>query len=449
MNLPKDFEERMKRMLGEEYPLFEKALDGEGLTGVRIKPGKKELFRELLNEEQRVEWCADGYYCDKSVLSGKHPYHMAGLCYFQEPSAMAVVEAMKINPDDYILDLCAAPGGKATQAGLKLSGEGMLVANEIISGRAQILAENIERMGISNAIVTNEAPERMAERFEAFFDKIIVDAPCSGEGMFRKDIKARGEWSIKHTKACAVRQGHILECAYRMLAPGGSLVYSTCTFAPEENEGAVCELLKNHSDMRLSDTSLSMLDDGRSEWGKYGYDMHLTKRIFPHRQRGEGHFLALMKKDGERQKRTEHTYKTDKKCEEAVNLLREFEKKALNTANDGVFELFGDNLYLLPHGIKADKLRIVRAGLHLGVCKKNRFEPSTALLLSLGKDAMKNKISFEPESAELHKYLCGEAIDGDINGYLAICVSDNPIGWAKGSQGILKNRYPKHLRLLK
>lgn len=450
MNLPEDFKNRMKQMLGDEYAIFEEAFDREeSFVGVRIKPEKRELFKELLKNSEKVEWCNDGYYCDKSILSGNHPYHMAGLCYFQEPSAMAVVEALKINPDDYVLDLCAAPGGKATQAGVKLSDEGLLIANEIIPKRSQILAENIERMGISNAIVTNESPERLSESFENFFDKIIVDAPCSGEGMFRKEIKARDEWSINHTKTCAVRQGHILECAYKMLSPGGSMVYSTCTFAPCENEETVCEFLKKHPDMKLSDTGLSMLDDGRSEWGKYGYDMQPTKRIFPHKQRGEGHFLALFEKDGEKSERIQNTYKIDKQCSEAVKLFRDFEKKTLNAEFDGAFKLFGDNLYLIPHGINIDKLKVARAGLHLGVCKKNRFEPSTALALALDENSIKNKMSFEPDSEELKKYLHGETLSGDINGYLAICVSGNPVGWAKGSQGIIKNHYPKYLRLLK
>ena len=450
MNLPNDFENRMKKMLGEEYDSFAEAFsDEEHYVGLRIKHEKKELFYDILKDCERVEWCPDGYYCDKSVISGNHPYHLAGLCYFQEPSAMSSVEAIKIEPDDFVLDLCAAPGGKATQAGLKLSPKGMLVANEIIPKRAQILAENIERMGISNAIVTNEAPEKLSERFEGFFDKIIVDAPCSGEGMFRKEPKAIEEWSINHTKTCAARQRHILACAYKMLVPGGSLIYSTCTFAPCENEETVCYVLENYPDMHLLDTGLTMLENGRNDWGDNKHDVTLAKRIFPHKNKGEGHFIALFKKDGEKPMRENVKFKEDKKCTDAVRLYKEFEKNTLNTELSGCFRLFGENLYLVPNGIELDKLKVVRAGLHLGVCKKNRFEPSHALALSLSAEQFKNKLSFSVNSAELSKYLHGETLTVDINGYLAVCVDDNPIGWAKGSQGIIKNHYPKYLRLLK
>ncbi len=450
MNLPNEFEERMKKMLGDEYDSFAKAFSNEEIyVGLRIKPEKKELFSEILKDCEKVEWCSYGYYCDKSVISGNHPYHLAGLCYFQEPSAMSSVEAIKIEPDDFVLDLCAAPGGKATQAGQKLSDNGLLVANEIVPKRAQILAENIERMGISNAIVTNESPERLSERFEGFFDKIIVDAPCSGEGMFRKEPKAVEEWSINHTKTCAVRQRHILDCAYKMLSPGGSLVYSTCTFAPCENEQTVAYFLEKYADMHLAHTGLDMLDDGKNEWCDSRVDVSLSKRIFPHKNKGEGHFVALLKKDGEKSIREKIRFREDKKCIEAIKLYKEFEKNALNIELDGCFRLFGDNLYLIPHGIELDKLKIVRAGLHLGVCKKNRFEPSHSLVLALKEEQFKNKISYTADSKELIKYLHGETLTADICGYTAICVDGNPIGWAKGSQGILKNHYPKFLRLLR
>lgn len=453
VNLPTDFENRMKIMLGVEYDSFLEAFKNEEYcVGLRLNPKKKnvkKLFSAILKNCDRVDWCTDGYYCDKSVISGNHPYHLAGLCYFQEPSAMSCVEAIKIEPDDFVLDLCAAPGGKATQAGLKLSSKGLLVANEIIPKRAQILSENIERMGISNAIVTNESPEKIAERFKGFFDKIIVDAPCSGEGMFRKEPKAVEEWSINHTKTCAVRQRHILDCAYSMLSPGGSLVYSTCTFAPCENEETVCYFLQKYPDMNLDETGLAMLENGRNEWGNNEIDVTLTKRIFPHKNKGEGHFVALFKKDGERPVRNEIKFKEDKNTQEAVKLYKEFEKSTLNVELFGCFKLFGENLYLVPHGVELDKLKVLRKGLHLGVCKKNRFEPSHALVLSLKEEHFKNKLSLSKDSLDLLKYLHGETLMGDISGYLGVFVDDNPIGWAKGSQGIIKNHYPKYLRLLK
>ncbi len=453
MNLPYDFEIRMKEMLKEEYDSFLEAFSkNESYVGIRLNNRKKnvqKLFGDILKDCEQVAWCDDGYYCTKDIISGNHPYHLSGLCYFQEPSAMSSVEALSIQPDDFVLDLCAAPGGKATQAGAKLSKDGLLIANEIIPKRAQILAENIERMGISNAIVTNETPERLSQRFEDFFDKIIVDAPGSGEGMFRKEPRAIEEWSINHTKTCAVRQRHILDCAYKMLSAGGSLIYSTCTFAPCENEENVEYVLEKYPDMHLENTGLDMLDNGRNEWSQGKFDLEKTKRIFPHKNKGEGHFIALFKKDGARLERKKIIFKEDKKCIEAIKLYREFEKNTLKIELTGDFRLFGDNLYIVPHGICLDKLKVVRAGLHIGVCKKNRFEPSHSLVLSLEEDQFKNKISLSLNSPELSKYLRGETLTGNEKGYVAICVDNNPIGWAKGSDGIIKNHYPKYLRLRK
>lgn len=450
MTLPKDFCERMKKMLDNEYESFIKSFDDSpSYTAIRINKRKANAattMKLFTDELEAVEWCADGYYCDKASFSGNHPYHIAGLCYFQEPSAMSCVETLNINPDDFVLDLCAAPGGKATQAGAKLSCDGLLIANEIIPKRAAILAENIERLGISNAIVTNETPEKLSDKFESFFDKIIVDAPCSGEGMFKKEPQAIEEWSINHTKTCAIRQIHILECAYKMLKSGGYIAYSTCTFAPCENEGVVDYMLKTYPDLTLYDTGLDMLDCGNEKWVNSSFDMSKARRIFPHKHKGEGHFVALFKKDGISEKNNINTIKYDKKTEDGIKLFREFEKNTLNLKTEGYFKLFADNLYLVPHNINTDGLKLVRGGLHLGICKKARFEPSHAFLMSLNCDDIKNCISYKADSVELNKYLHGETLSGDFNGYCAIAVEGTPIGWAKGSGGILKNHFPKHLR---
>ena len=451
MELPKNFSARMKQMLGDEYDEFIGALQNAPIrTGLRVNERKECAYSEIsdiIGGLEKIEWCNNGFYCDKKTISGTNPYHVAGLFYFQEPSAMASVEALTPKKDDYILDLCAAPGGKATQAGAYLDGSGLLVANEIIPKRAAILAENIERMGIANSIVTNESPEKLAEKFPQFFDKIIVDAPCSGEGMFRKEPQAVTEWSINHTKTCAVRQRHILDFAYKMLAPGGYIAYSTCTFAPCENEETVEYFLDSHSDMSLADTGLDMLSAGRNEWASGRYDMTKTRRIFPHTQKGEGHFIALLKKDGERADRAFSKKTTKKNTESGVKLFKAFEKETLFTDFDGCFEMFGDNLYLVPHGIDTDGLKLVRGGLHLGVCKKNRFEPSQALLSSLELSEFKNSVSFFAESEEIRKYLRGETINSDVKGYCCMAVGKAPLGWAKGSDGILKNHFPKYLRL--
>ena len=243
MELSKDFKDRMRDLLKDEYPDFEKAfIDGESYIAIRVNRKIPESLKNIISNLEKVPWCPDGYYITKDILDGKSPYHIGGYIYFQEPSAMSVVPVLSIEPGDFVLDLCAAPGGKATYAGELLKGEGLLVANEIVKKRATILSDNIERMGIENAVVTNENPKDLEDKFPEFFNKIIVDAPCSGEGMFRKEERAIEEWSIEHTKSCAVRQKLILDSAIKMLSPGGKLVYSTCTFSPLENEG-VCDYI--------------------------------------------------------------------------------------------------------------------------------------------------------------------------------------------------------------
>ena len=450
MKLPEKFELRMQNMLKDEYDDFVKSLDSAPIfTGIRINTSKSGADRAVISEFgelQKVAWCENGYYADKSVISGNHPYHLAGLFYFQEPSAMSTVSALTIDADDYVLDLCAAPGGKATHAGALLGKNGLLVANEIIKNRAAILSDNVERFGLSNTIVTNETPQRLAEKYPHFFDKIIVDAPCSGEGMFRKEPQAVDEWSEEHTLSCGVRQKHILDCAMKMLKGGGYIVYSTCTFAPAENEQVCAYMLENYNVEIIKPQNLDMLSNGKTEWSDSDYDMTNTRRIFPHTHNGEGHFVALFKSLDNEDREIQKNSKTKNDGEK---LYREFEKDFLNVNLDGEFLLFGENLYLKPKGIDIDKIKTVRAGLHLGICRKNRFEPSHALCLALNKEDFKNSIDFPCDSDILKKYLMGETIDCDKKGWCAVTVDGFPIGWGKASNGVLKNHFPKYLRLKK
>ena len=448
MRLPEKFETRMREMLNDEYDDFLKAMDESPLfAGIRINTLKENAAEMVFREFGRLEkipWCADGFYADKAVISGNHPYHLAGLFYFQEPSAMSTVAALPIEKDDYVLDLCAAPGGKATQAGALLGDNGLIIANEIVKSRANILSDNIERMGIKNAIVTNETPQRLAEKYPCFFDKIIVDAPCSGEGMFRKEPQAIDEWSIEHTISCGERQKNILQSAMKMLKCGGYLAYSTCTFAPEENEKVCAYMLENYNVELIAPQNLDMLCEGKTEWSASRFDMNNTRRIFPHRQNGEGHFVALFHSLDNNTNEMKKI--TSKKCD-GEKLYREFEDKFLCTELNGEFCLFGENLYLMPRSIDIDKIKVARAGLHLGIIRKNRFEPSHALCLALKKEAFKNSVDFECDSDTLKKYLMGETIPYDKNGWCAVTVNGYPIGWGKASGGILKNHFPKHLRL--
>jgi NOL1/NOP2/sun family putative RNA methylase len=454
MKLPEAFCTRMKNMLGSEYDSFERVFTTEPpYTAIRInssKTGARERILGVTGSLDGVAWCGDGYYADKSVISGKHPYHFAGLFYFQEPSAMTVAEAADIQRGDFVLDLCAAPGGKSTHVLSRLGSSGLLVANEISKKRASVLAENIERFGALNTLVTNEPPEKLTARFGGFFDKIIVDSPCSGEGMFRKEPQAIDEWSEAHTLSCAARSRGIVDCAVKMLKQGGRLIYSTCTFAPCENEGIVSYILSSYPDMTLiNPTMLSMLDCGKGEYIGSDADFSYSKRVFPHKSRGEGHFVAVFEKNGSCS-RTEFKVKQKKAdISDALALYRSFERDALNITLDGNFTVFGENLYRLPDGIDCvDGLKVVRAGLHLGVCKKGRFEPSQSLALALDKSAFVSVCDLPADSSDMKAYLRGEATAYDGSGWTCVCADGYPLGWGKASQGILKNHFPKHLRVI-
>ena len=445
MVLPGNFTERMKNMLGGEYDAFVCALETEPIrSGFRVnilKENAKNAVLSEFGELESVPWCETGYFADKSEISGNHPYHTAGLIYFQEPSAMSVVEGLPIDEGDYVLDLCAAPGGKSTQTAAKLNGTGLLVSNEIVRKRAEILSGNIERMGIKNAVVTNESPEKLAKKYPSFFDKIIIDAPCSGEGMFRKEPQAVTEWSIEHTKSCAARQKNIIDSAVKMLRGGGYIIYSTCTFAPEENEQVVSYILDNYNFELCEIPKLSMLSDGVPAWSDGNEELTKTKRIFPHREKGEGHFIALLRNldDTPPIRQEVKSQKID------LKLYREFEKAAMNFELQGNFTLFGDNLYLIPDGIDINGVKVIRAGLHLGVMKKNRFEPSHAMATACPKKFFKNIAEYG--IADANKYLSGEVLPCEKKGWCAAAYKGFVLGWGKSDGAMLKNHYPKGLRI--
>lgn len=424
MTLPEAFKERMKTDLKNEYDSFLQSFEEEPTIALRVNTLKltAEEFKNTVDFcGDSVAWCPTGFYYDGK--KGNHPSSIAGLFYSQEPSAQIAAELVGVEKGDKVLDLCAAPGGKSTQLAAKLHGEGLLVSNEVNPGRAKILCENIERMGITNAVVTNMYPEKMEKLFPCFFDKIVVDAPCSGEGMFRKDDVAVQEWSIEHTHSCAERQLLILDSAYKMLAPGGKLVYSTCTFARVENEGVAEKFADKYPDITL-------------------LEMH---RLMPHKIKGEGHFSALFEKNGE--KKTEKFSAPVPAKKEMAEAFRMFEKENLNIALDGSFVSFGEILYLLPKEmISLDKIKCVRPGLCLGEVRKGRFIPSHHLCMALKKDDFKRTIALSDE--EISLYIKGQAImnDGE-KGYGAMLYKEKyPIGWYKLSDGCAKNHYPKYLR---
>lgn len=458
--LPQDFVNRMKQMLGAEYEAFEKSYELPKFQSLRLNPLKvrqEEFLTKAPFTMSKVPWCENGYYYENMDTPGKHPYHEAGVYYIQEPSAMAPVEYLEVKPGERVLDLCAAPGGKSTQIATAMRGEGMLICNEIHPARAKILSENIERLGITNAVVLNETPAHLAEVFDSYFDRILVDAPCSGEGMFRKNEDACGEWSLANVDLCGVRQDEILDCAASMLKPGGRIVYSTCTFAPIENEGSVYRFLKRHPEFT---TVKAQVYDGmtKGELSWYCDDEEMneaithTVRLWPHQLKGEGHYLAILEKTGtltpEYQgycKNQPEKIVSEKECTEFYTFCEE--NLTITLRGDKI--KFGDNLYLIPEGMPGLKgLKVLRPGLHLGTMKKNRFEPSHALALALSDKDVKHCADFASDSYEIKAYLNGQTLnyEGEKGWYL-VTTDGYSIGWAKLAGFVLKNHYPKGLRI--
>ena len=440
--LPEVFLQRMKALLGEEYADFLASYDTPRNTGLRFNPLKGEV-PQLDFCTERVPWAENGYYLQPDARPGLYPLHDAGVYYLQEPSAMAPATLLDAQPGERVLDLCAAPGGKTTQIASAMRGEGLLICNEIHPKRARILASNIERMGISNALVLNEHPAKLEGRFVSYFDKILVDAPCSGEGMFRKEDAAVTDWSEETVQMCAARQTEILNSAAQMLAPGGRLVYSTCTFAPEENEGVINKFLELHPDFSVERVEAPWFSPGHPDWiGGGRQELANTFRLLPHKLKGEGHFAAVLR-------RTEGARRKELPLQKTAELPREIQdfmqKNQISIPNRVI--AFGETLYLAPEELPELRgLKVLRAGLDLGEVRKGRFVPAHALALWL-KD-FPNCLHLDPESNEIAAYLRGETLHADLQGWVLICADRYSLGWAKGSAGVLKNHYPKGLRRL-
>ena len=432
--LPEQFIENMKKQLPEnEWEAFFACYENKPYKGVRLNPlkgGMDELKGILPFLGEQVAWEKNGYYTDEEKL-GASPYHFAGLFYSQEPSAMCAAPLLEVQEGEKVLDLCSAPGGKGTQLACAMNGKGLIVLNEPISSRAKILSQNVERMGIKNAVVLNEYPETLAKRFAGYFDKILVDAPCSGEGMFRKNSEeALAEWSEENVAMCAERQASILDCATEMLKKGGRLVYSTCTFAYAEDEGQVCDYLQKHP------------------------EMHLIKqeKLYPHKVKGEGHFAALFEK-------TEKTGEWDSRIKTAKNSVtqkserayRDFEKTFFH--EKFAFRLFENNgvLYELPDEVFDWKgLNILRVGIRLGEVKNDRFEPAHSLVACVKASECKRALNLPLADNRVEQYLHGEMIEGDIpNGWCLVCVDGYPLGLGKAVNGSIKNHLPKGIRKVK
>lgn len=443
--------------MGAEFEAYSACLDAPMYHGIRINTSKisVEDFLKINPFQLRpVPWCKNGFYFDGNIdKPSKHPYYYAGLYYIQEPSAMTPASVLPVDFGDRILDICAAPGGKSTELACKLGGTGILVSNDISASRAKALLKNLEVFGISNSLIISEAPYRLSEKFAEYFDKILIDAPCSGEGMFRKSGSMMTAWENNGNNLFVNIQRELLAEVVKMLKPNGMLVYSTCTFSPLENEQSVEFLLSLDDSLSLVPIEKAAgFDDGHLEWGSTGNaSLKECARLWPHKIEGEGHFVCLVKRAGDGNSAYNRgTYpirrlKLPKEADAFFDLIDGF-------YNADRFELSGDKLYYIPESFPDVRgLRILRCGLYLGECKKNRFEPSQALAMNLKASQFKNITDLKLSDERVIKYLKGETIDADTGcqkGYTLVCVDGFPLGWGKIGNGIIKNKYLTGWRLM-
>ncbi|MBR5109931.1 MAG: RsmF rRNA methyltransferase first C-terminal domain-containing protein [Clostridia bacterium] len=432
-DFPQEWVEQLKPILGPMLPDFLHSYEQPPARGLRVRNG----IKPPEDAEGKVPWAEKGYYLSLDSAAGAHPLHEAGAYYLQEPSAMAAAAALHPVPGEKVLDLCAAPGGKSTQLAAFLQGDGLLVCNEPVFSRAQILSRNIERMGVPNAVVVSQLPEELSGRWPGFFDRILVDAPCSGEGMFRRHPETVKEWTPTSPAGCARRQRHILNHAALMLRPGGVLAYSTCTFNPTENEGVIEAFLCEHPGFSLLPFALN----GLPECGG-------ILRLWPHRIRGEGHFVALLKKDGE------EAIPAKAKKERSTPALSSVDKNAADAA--GAFLKSRYAVSFFPEAVFAGKtvqppnalppldgVKTLRVGLHLGEMKGRIFVPDHALALY-----MPSVYSTSLTVGEARLYQAGQTLPApeSLRGFCTPTLNGLALGWAKAADGILKNHYPKGLR---
>lgn len=450
MGLPNLFQEQMRSLLGEEE--FEQYLASYGqkrLYGLRVNTSKisvEEFLKISPFSLTPIPWISNGFYYDGTVEKpAKHPYYFAGLYYLQEPSAMTPANILPIEEGDAVLDLCAAPGGKSTELAAKLHGTGVLVSNDISNSRAKALLKNLELFGISNAVIMSEAPHKLSEKFSEYFDKILIDAPCSGEGMFRKDPAVMRSWNENSNAMFAKLQREIVLEACKMLKPGGMLVYSTCTFHPMENEQTIQFMLDHCPELRLLEIPpYEGFAEGRPELAGGNPELKKCVRIFPHRMQGEGHFVALMRK-GEKKEESVSGYRGRNRWKNPE--LDTFLETLSIPVDKNRIEIRTDRALLLPDAnMDLSGLRILRNGLLLGECKKNRFEPSQALAMALSMQEYADCVCFSSQDERVIRYLKGETIEaqqeaGGKKGWVLVCVDGYPLGFAKANNGILKNKY--------
>lgn len=508
IQLPEPFVQKMKQLLDDEFDRFIASYDDERVYGLRvnelkIKAAEWQQQTEMREHLQPIPWCPTAFYYTEEDRPGKHPHYHAGLYYIQEPSAMVPVELLDVQPGHRVLDLCAAPGGKSTQIASKLQGHGVLVSNDIAAERAKALVKNIELAGVRNAVVLNEHPANIAKAFSGWFDRILIDAPCSGEGMFRKNPAMVEEWQAYSVERCSSMQREILEEIAPMLAPGGRLVYSTCTFSPEENEEQIARFLARHPDFSVVAIQPQWgWGSGQPSWISKETKEQLsmqqwqslagTIRIWPHRSKGEGHFVAVLMRAGDaymppqsweerrkmriswpsaiKQERVSAKAKRSKGAAKGIKPLELDLQTVWESFSDENVELtsgeqvrailFGSRVYLQPFELPSlEGLKVVRAGWLIGELKHHKFVPFHPLAMGLKPDEAARTISFASTDELLLRYLKGETIFVDDaliqrkagvkkNGYVLICVDQYPVGFGKYLDGMIKNELPAGWRLI-
>ncbi len=461
MNLPIEFEARMKELLEDDFQAFLAAMDTENIRSLRVNTLKYSVQKfeaEDIICSEKLPFCDEGYIFDHHHI-GSHPLHHSGAIYIQEPAAMAAVAAVDIRPGIKILDLCAAPGGKSTQAAAHLCGNGIIVSNEIDRKRCNILAQNIERLGIRNSVITNADSAEIGKTYNEEFDLVIVDAPCSGEGMMRKNPLAISEWSVENVKMCAERQSEILKNIVHTVKGGGMLLYSTCTFAPEENEMQVASFLSENPDFHLVPVKDAVREATADGLSQYGEEMKLCRRFYPHVSRGEGQFIALLQRDGEGEVQSpeippkkENKKAKSPKPDPNINIIEVFLKEVLTEEGFAETEkyeitLWGDGIYYLAPKIAMPRGEFVKCpGVAVGTVQKGRLVPHHNFFTAYG-DLFKRKIVLGNGDERVEKYLHGESIMTEIeNGFAAVLYGTASMGGAKVTAREAKNYYPKGLR---
>jgi NOL1/NOP2/sun family putative RNA methylase len=448
MNFPGDFEKKFLSLMSiSEFDEFWSALHEPKVSGLRVNRLKLDLpqwYEICPFPVDPVPWSDDGFYLEEDTRPGIHPYYHAGLYYIQEPSAMLPAQLLAAGPEDRVLDLCAAPGGKTVRLATDMENRGLLLSNDINPKRIKALIKNIEISGITNTVVTNESPERLSRVYEKFFTKILLDVPCSGEGMFRKDPDAAKSWSRYKSEELQRLQREIFDSAYRMLAPGGTMVYSTCTFNPEENEQNIAHFLQTYPDLYMKDIPKQFgIEPGRPEWADGNPELLKAARLWPHRVRGEGHFVALMGRLGQ-EDAEKHSYTYT----EPAKSFRMFCDSMLFNIPEGVYHLRNTELHILPQGYEdTPGLKTVKTGLYVGSEDRGNFEPSQSLIMALRWENLKRRKFFSLKDPDLLRYLKGETLQHEgEKGYIALGVDGFPLGWGKIGENGLKNLYPKGWR---